>query len=127
MASHPQSRDWWLDIATDRYRLGEYRSALEALSEHRRSCPGTRVTERHLLRGRCLLALGDTAAFEREYGAALEAAVGADDFAVLLRDTETIFSAAENKAARKLERPEEWRSFFHAFWKRKDPDPVAPR
>lgn len=126
MAAHPQSRDWWLDIAADRYHLDQYHSALEALDHHHLFCPETRATERHLMRGRCMLALGDTTAFEREYGAALAAAEGAGDFAVLLRDTETIFSAEENRAAQKLERPEEWRTFFHAFWKLKDPDPVTP-
>ncbi len=126
MAAHPQSRDWWLDIAADRYHLDQYHSALEALDEHLLYCPGIRATERHLVRGRCLLALGDSTAFEREYSSALAAAGGAGDFAVLLRDTETIFSAEENRAAQKLERPEEWRTFFHAFWKLKDPDPVTP-
>ncbi len=52
MAAHPRSRDWWLDIASDRYHLDEYNSALEALNEHHGSSPDTRVTERHLVRGR---------------------------------------------------------------------------
>jgi len=125
MAAHPGHDDWWLDIATDRYRMDEFVSALLALDTHQKLCLQSRRTERGLMRARCLLALGDTIRFERYFQMALDQATEAGDFAVLLRDTETIFSKTEQKMASGLIQQTQWRNFFISFWKSKDPDPVT--
>lgn len=116
---------WWLDLAWDRFHLGEAQSALQALKELELRAPWYKAPERYLLRARCLLDLGDTLGFETSYDKALKTAEKKGGFTRLFLEVQPIFTPEEKEKWYGLRSPEETAALFREFWKRRDPDPIS--
>jgi len=125
LETHPDTAFWRLDLARDRFRLGEIEQALATLETIARADSGARLTERKLLEARCLLELGNTMGFESSYAQALGAAKSVEDFDCLLTEAETIFTPKESEAYEKLKSVEEMGAFWRKFWFGRDPDPLT--
>ena len=123
LQEHQEHAVWWLDIARDRFRLGDNAAARAALENHARLAPGDRPAANSLLSARLGLERGDSAGFEREYALALDRAARDNDFLDLFQTAEPVFSPAESEEWKTLETAESKAAFFRAFWLRRDPDP----
>ncbi len=127
LPGHPQFGRRWLDLARDRYGLGEPQRSLTALARFLATGPDTLLTDAALLSARCRLALGDSATFEQDYRQALAAAEAGGDFYRLALEAGTIFTPEESARWERLEQAGEMAAFFRQFWLSRDPDPVDPR
>ena len=125
LETRPDTAFWRLDLARDRFRLGELEQALATLETIDRADSTSRLTERRLLLARCLLELGDTLGFESSYARALGAAGSAEDLRCVLAEAETIFTPQESEAYEKLKSMEQMRAFWRKFWLARDPDPLT--
>ncbi len=126
LATNPGDCRICLYAARIRQRLWEAGPALALLDSLALHCPEYRCTESSLIRANCLLILGDTLCFENAYAQTLQWAAKEDDFDLLFREAEPIFSPTEAKRWNTLNTPAEKAAFFRAFWKRRDPDPFTP-
>ncbi|MCE5271413.1 GWxTD domain-containing protein [bacterium] len=126
LATHPGDCRVCLYAARIRQRLWEAGTALALLDSLALRCPEYRCTESWLIRAHCRLSLGDTLGFESAYAQALHWAAKEDDFEQLFREAELIFSPVEARRWNSLTTPAEKEAFFHAFWTRRDPDPLEP-
>lgn len=109
-----------------RHRLGDTDSLNSVLERMETAAPNYKKSERMLLRAESMLELDDTLGFEDCYIRSLEYAEQEDDFTHLFEDAETIFNPTETANRDSLETTDEKGDFFHAFWKRRDPDPTTP-
>ena len=125
MTRHPEKSLWWLDLARDRYRLGEVENTLAFLRKLETANPDDKISERKLLEACCLLGLGDTLGFENCYTEALRKAEAEGDFTRLLIEAEPVFTPEESAAWSKLESAAERAAFFRRFWLGRDPDPLS--
>jgi len=116
---------WWLDLAWDRFRLGETGRALQALDKLEKRAPWYKAPERWLLRARCLLEQGDTLGFETSYDEALKTAEEKGGFTRLFLEVQPVFTPREKEEWYGLRSPEESAALFREFWKRRDPDPIS--
>jgi len=125
LETHPDTALWRLDLARDRFRLGEFEHALATLEDIARIDSVSRLAERKLLQARCLLELGDSPGFESSYFRALAEAESVEDFDCVLAEAETIFTPQESQAYEQLKSVEEMAAFWRKFWHSRDPDPLT--
>lgn len=125
LAEHPRRSNWWLDLAWDRYGLGEVERAQAALDQLDSLGSARKIPDRHLLRARCLLELGDTLGFETAYHEALDAAGKIGGFERLFIEAQPIFSPAEKEDWYGLRAISDVAVLFRKFWKKRDPDPLT--
>jgi len=125
LAGHPEKSAWWLDLAQDRFHLGEVERALEALDKLKKADPRYKGSERLLLEARCLLDSGDTLGFETSYASALKEAEKYGGFTRLSLDVQPIFTPQEREKWNGLKSPTVCAALFREFWKRRDPDPIS--
>ncbi|MFC1614431.1 hypothetical protein ACFL5K_03965 [Gemmatimonadota bacterium] len=127
LVAHPENASWWVDIAWDRYRLGETQKALETLGKLERASPGFHSPERSLAEARCSLSLGDTMSFQDLYQQALRLAEQTGDFSRLFSEAQTIFSSDDFREWADLGEDNSARvNFLQIFWITVDPDPLTP-
>ncbi len=125
LAEHPRRSNWWLDLAWDRFSLGEIGGAEAALEELNKRGSAFKLPERHLLRARCLLERGDTLGFEQAYHEALETAGNLGGFERLFIEAQPIFSPSEKENWYGMRATGDVAKLFRKFWKRRDPDPLT--
>jgi len=127
LEEHPDSAAWWVDIARDRYRLGEIEKALETLEQVEINDTCFRSPEKLLIEARCRLELGDTMVFQTCYERAIELAEKTGDFGSLFNEVQTIFSSVDFQKWAELGSDKSVRAIFlRQFWAALDPDPLAP-
>jgi len=122
LAGHPDSAVWWVDLAWDRFELGEPEPALETLTCLKELNPDYRSPNLPLLEARCKLELGDTLSFQKLYEKALETAQETGDFSQLFIGAETIFTPGDYKNWEKLSDNRARAVFLRAFWADINPD-----
>ncbi len=125
LAEHPRRSNWWLDLAWDRYGLGEVERAQAALDQLDSLGYARKIPDRHLLRARCLLERGDTLGFETAYHEALDAAEKVGGFERLFIEAQPIFSPAEKEDWYGMRATRDVAVLFRKFWKKRDPDPLT--
>lgn len=127
IASDPSLGRLWLEIAYDWFGMFKTENSLAALDSLLQVAPEHKPQERLLLRARCLLSTGDKSAFEAYYNQALREAELEGDFSRLIAETKLIFIPAEDSILQSLQTVDQIATFFHLFWRNKDPDPTTPR
>jgi GWxTD domain-containing protein len=125
IADNPRKSHLWLDLARDRFALGEVENALAALDRLKETAPKHKTPERFLLRARCLLDVGDTLGFEKYYDKAIKTAEIEGGFRRLFLEVQPIFTPEEKESWYGLRRPKDVAVLFRKFWKRRDPDPIS--
>ncbi|HUU28498.1 MAG TPA: tetratricopeptide repeat protein [archaeon] len=125
LARHPEKNTLWLDLARDRFDLGEVDRALEALDSLKKNSPGYKSPERLLLEARCLLDSGDTLGFETCYAGALKEAEKSGGFGRLFMEARPIFSPEEKERWDSRKSPADRAALFRKFWISRDPDPTT--
>jgi GWxTD domain-containing protein len=127
LASHPRRSAWWLDLAWDRYGLGEIGRAESALAELDRLGSAFKLPDRQLLSARCLLERGDTLGFETAYNEALGLAEEKGGFGRLFIEVQPILTPREKEDWYDLRYSKDVAVLFRKFWKSRDPDPLTFR
>ncbi len=127
LAEHPRQSRWWLDLAWDRYGLGEIEGAEAALAELDRLGSAFKLPDRHLLRARCLLERGDTLGFETAYNEALDVAGEIGGFGRLFIEVQPILTPQEKEEWYGMRATEDVAVQFRMFWRSRDPDPLTFR
>jgi len=127
LADHPDSTAWWVDLASDRFYLGETSRALETLAEIARANPQYFSPDIPLLRARCCLELGDSARFQEYYNKAVLTAGATGDFTSLFREAEPLFYPEAYDQWKNCRDNRDRILFFHRFWAQLNPDPLADR
>ncbi len=125
LEDYPDSASWWVDLARDRFYLGETRLALETLEEMARANPDYISADIPLLRARCYLEAGNTKDFHANYQQALLNAKSTGDFTRLFRQVEPLFSPAAYLAWEGCHTRSSRADFFSQFWGTLKPDPLA--
>jgi tetratricopeptide (TPR) repeat protein len=123
--AYPDSASWWVDLASDRFYLGETSLALETLDEMARANPDYISADIPLLRARCYLEAGDTNAFHDYYQQALLIAKSTGDFTCLFRQAEPLFYPAAYLSWETCLTSNSRADFFRQFWGTLKPDPLA--
>jgi tetratricopeptide (TPR) repeat protein len=124
LEAYPDSASWRVDLAMDRFYLGETSLALETLNEMARANPDYISADIPLLRARCYLETGDTKAFHDYYQQALLIAKSTDDFTRLFRQAEPLFYPEAYLSWEKCLTGESRAEFFLQFWGALKPDPL---
>lgn len=126
LSAHPDSTDWWLELARDHYALGRVEKALETLDRLENANPRFVSPEVPLLRARCKLEQGDERSFQYLYFAALDVASRTGDFSRLLQQTEAVFTSTDYREWEKFGRGGDRAAFLRRFWVRSNSDPFDP-
>lgn len=127
LADHPDSTAWWVDLASDRFYLGETSRALETLDSLLSANPQYFSPDIPLLRARCCLELVDSARFQEYYDKAVLTAGATGDFTSLFREAEPLFYPEAYDQWKNCRDNRDRTLFFHRFWAQLNPDPLADR
>ena len=126
LSQRPDSANWWVDMAEDRFRLGQTESALESLNRLKAANPDFVSPDLYLTEAGCRLELDDSAGFQDCYQKAIDSAQKTGDFSRLLSEAETIFTPDENRSWQDLKDKDSRAAFFRTFWARVNPDQINP-
>ncbi|MCE5273464.1 hypothetical protein LLH00_19475 [bacterium] len=121
--AHPDSTAWWIELARDRFRLGQTGEALAALDRLEQTNPNFSSPDVPLLRARCKLEQGDERSFQYLYFKALDSAASSGDFASLLRQAEAVFTRNDYDEWQRFGHSGDRAAFLRRFWVRFNSDP----
>ncbi|OGG04754.1 MAG: hypothetical protein A3F83_03470 [Candidatus Glassbacteria bacterium RIFCSPLOWO2_12_FULL_58_11] len=125
LAEHPDSTAWKVDLCRDIFISGKPALALAKLDSLCSSKPDYLSPEVPLLRGRCYLALKDTARFQDSYFEALETAGRTGDFRRLFREAEPLISNNGYSHWESLRDDRSRKFFLKSLWSQLDLDPLG--
>ncbi len=123
LASNPDSTGWYLELARDRFVLGNTEDALAAIDRLEAANPRFKSPDVPLLRARCKLEQGDERSFQYLYLKALDTAAECGDFSRLLREAEAVFTKNDYDEWESFGRGGDKAAFLRRFWVRLNSDP----
>ncbi len=126
LATHPDSAEWRLELAWDRYLVDGPEAAGAELDLLAKNNPGFSHPDKFLLRARCKLETGDTLAFQSDYWQAVDLAGQSGEFGRLIVEASTIFVPGDEEKYEQAQANGTLQQFLHYFWANIDPVKINP-
>ena len=124
LADHPDSAAWWVDLARDRFYLGETSTARKTLDSLLSANPTFSSPDIPLLQARCCLESGDSVGFQSLYAQTVSTAGATGDFTRLFRQAEPLFYPEAYNEWEDCRDSRDKARFFRRFWAQLNPDPL---
>ena len=126
LKAHPDSANWWCDLAWDRFQVEGAGPALQTIEELRSANPAYRHPKIPLLEARCRLEKNGSTGFQDLYWQAVTLAGRVGDFEQLFIEAEPIFTPEDYQKWKAMQAEGIEEKFFHYFWAKVNPDKLSP-